>query len=59
VLGVAQSIVTAGIVIAAIRLFNDRLHLQPEMVSALAVLVCAMPGIALYRISTSVSRGMR
>jgi O-antigen/teichoic acid export membrane protein len=59
VLGVAQSIVTAGIVIAAIRLFNDRLRLQPEMVSALAVLLCAMPGIALYRISTSVSRGMK
>ena len=59
VLGVAQSIVTAGIVIAAIRLFNDRLRLPPEMVSALAVLLCAMPGIALYRISTSVSRGMK
>jgi O-antigen/teichoic acid export membrane protein len=59
VLGVAQSIITAGIVIAAIRLFSDRLRLQPEMVSALAVLLCAMPGIALYRISTSVSRGMK
>ena len=59
VLGVAQSIITAGIVIAAIHLFNDRLRLQPEMVSALAVLLCAMPGIALYRISTSVSRGMK
>jgi O-antigen/teichoic acid export membrane protein len=59
VLGVAQSAVTAVIVIAAIRLFHDRLRLQPEMLSALAVLLCAMPGVALYRISTSVSRGMK
>src|SRR5712692_9924040 len=59
VLGIAQSAVTATIVIAAIHLFHDRLHLPPEMVSALAVLLCAMPGVALYRISTSVSRGMK
>jgi O-antigen/teichoic acid export membrane protein len=59
ILGIAQSAVTAVIVIVAIRLFHDRLHLQPEMVSALAVLLCAMPGVALYRISTSVSRGMK
>src|ERR1700716_1462253 len=38
VLGVAQSIITAGLVIVAIRLFNHRLHLPPEMVSALVVL---------------------
>jgi len=59
VLGIAQSTVTAAIVIVAIQLFHARLHLQPEMVSALAVLLCAMPGVALYRISTSVSRGMK
>jgi O-antigen/teichoic acid export membrane protein len=59
VLGIAQSVVTAAIVIAAIRLFHDRLRLQPEMVSALALVLCAMPGLALYRISTSVSRGMK
>src|SRR5437899_4971772 len=41
VLGIAQSAVTAVIVITAIRLFSHRLqHLQPEMVSALAVLLC-------------------
>jgi O-antigen/teichoic acid export membrane protein len=59
VLGVTQSTITAGVVIVAIRLFNGRLHLQPQMVAALAVLLCAMPGVALYRISTSVSRGMK
>lgn len=58
-IGVAQSVITAAIVIAGIHLFNDRIRLQPEMVSALAVLLCAMPGVALYRISTSVSRGMK
>jgi O-antigen/teichoic acid export membrane protein len=59
VLGVVQSAVVALLAIAAIQLFNHRLHLQPEMVSALAVVLCAMPGLALYRISTSVSRGMK
>ena len=59
VLGVAQSIVTALIVIVALRLFNNRLHVQPQMVSALALVLCAMPGLALYRISTAVSRGMK
>src|SRR5204862_5167136 len=41
VLGVVQSAVVAGLAIAAIRLFHQRLHLQPEMVSALAVVLCA------------------
>src|SRR6266446_1025524 len=59
VLGVAQSTVVAVLAIAAIRLFRDRLHLQPEMASALSLVLCAMPGLALYRISTSVSRGMK
>src|SRR5437660_4964076 len=59
VLGVVQSVVTATIVIVALRFFNNRLHVQPQMVSALALVVCAMPGLALYRISTAISRGMK
>src|SRR5882724_9119475 len=59
VLGAAQSIVTAAIVIVALRFFNNRLHVQAQMVSALALVLCAMPGLALYRISTAVSRGMK
>src|SRR6266478_4888743 len=59
VLGVVQSIVTATIVIVALRFFTNRLHVQPQMVSALALVVCAMPGLALYRISTAISRGMK
>src|SRR5262245_17582988 len=59
VLGVTQSIITAVIVILALRFFNSRLHVKPQMVSALALVLCAMPGLALYRISTAVSRGMK
>src|SRR5213593_3433255 len=59
VLGIVQSIITAGIVILVLRFFNNRLHIQPQMVSALALVLCAMPGLALYRISTAVSRGMK
>jgi O-antigen/teichoic acid export membrane protein len=59
VLGVVQSVVTAVIVIVALRFFNGRLHVQPQMVSALTLVLCAMPGLALYRISTAISRGMK
>jgi O-antigen/teichoic acid export membrane protein len=59
ILGVAQSVVTAGLVIIGLRFFNNRLHVQPQMASALALVLCAMPGLALYRISTAVSRGMK
>jgi O-antigen/teichoic acid export membrane protein len=59
VLGVIQSIVTAGIVIVALRFFNGRLHVQPQLVSALTLVLCAMPGLALYRICTAISRGMK
>jgi O-antigen/teichoic acid export membrane protein len=59
VMGVAQSVVTAAVVIVGLRFFNNRLHVQPQMVSALALVLCAMPGLALYRISTAVSRGMK
>src|SRR5947207_1299201 len=42
VLGIVQSIITAGIVILALRFFNNRLHVQPQMVSALALVHCAV-----------------
>src|SRR5947207_1180883 len=47
------------IAMLAFRFFNNRLHVQPQMVSALALVLCAMPGLALYRISTAISRGMK
>jgi O-antigen/teichoic acid export membrane protein len=59
ILGVAQSVITAGVVILGLRFFNNRLHIQPQLVSALALVLCAMPGLALYRISTAISRGMK
>src|ERR1041385_873656 len=59
VLGLVQSVVTAVVVIAALRLFNGRLHVQQQVVSALTLVLCAMPGLALYRICTAISRGMK
>jgi O-antigen/teichoic acid export membrane protein len=58
-LAVAQSIVIALISIVATQLLGRRLNLQPELISALSVIFCALPGIALYRMCTSVSRGMK
>ena len=59
VLGILQSVITALIVILALRFLNGRLRVQPQMVSALTLVLCAMPGLALYRISTAISRGMK
>ena len=58
-LGVAQSTLVAALSIFVIRRFGNELGLKPEMVSALAILFWAMPSIALYRICTAVSRGMK
>ena len=57
--GVAQSALVAAAAIFVIRHFGNNLGLKPEMVSALAVILWALPAIALYRISTAVSRGMK
>jgi len=54
-----QSCLVAAIAILALQMFGDRLQFPPEMVSALAFLLCALPGIALYRVCTSISRGMK
>ena len=58
-LAVAQSAVVAVLSIAVIRLFGHRFGLQADMVSAHTIILFALPGIALYRMSTSVSRGMK
>jgi O-antigen/teichoic acid export membrane protein len=58
-LAVALSAATALVSVVAIQLFGERLAMQHEMVSALALLLCALPGVALYRISIAVSRGMK
>jgi O-antigen/teichoic acid export membrane protein len=58
-LAVSQSAVVAVLSIVIIRLFGHRFGLQTDMVSAHAIILLALPGIALYRMSTSVSRGMK
>jgi O-antigen/teichoic acid export membrane protein len=58
-LGVLQCALLAALSIAFVRLFGNRLGLDPQMAAALSVMLCAMPAIALYRINTAVSRGMK
>jgi O-antigen/teichoic acid export membrane protein len=58
-LGVLQCALLAGISITIVRLFGPQLGLDPEMGAALSVMLCAMPAVALYRINTAVSRGMK
>ena len=58
-LALGQSTVVAAISILVVRFAGDKLNLNPQMVSVLSVLLCAMPGVILYRVCTAVSRGMR
>ncbi len=55
----AQSCLIAGLGILALHLFSDHLRYPREMLSALAFLLCALPGVGLYRVCTSSSRGMK
>jgi O-antigen/teichoic acid export membrane protein len=59
IVAVAQSTIVALILSLGVRKIGHAIGLQPEMNSAFAVIVWALPGIALYRISTSVSRGAK
>src|ERR1044071_790101 len=54
-----QSCLIAVLAIAALQIFGHRLQFPREMLSALAFVLCALPGIALYRVCTSISRGMK
>src|SRR6478672_7468774 len=58
-LGLLQSTLLAVISIALVRLLGNPFGLDPEMADALSVMFCAMPVIALYRVNTAVSRGMK
>ena len=58
-LAVTLSAMVALLTVLAIKTFGRYLRLEPEMAGAMAVVICALPGVALYRISTSVSRGMK
>ena len=58
-LGVMQCTLLAVLAIGVVRLFGGRFGLDPTMADALSVMFCAMPVIALYRVNTAVSRGMK
>src|SRR5436190_16514295 len=58
-LGVIQCAILAAFSIALVRFLGARFGLDPQMVDALSVMFCAMPVIALYRVNTAVSRGMK
>lgn len=45
--------------IAVIQLCGRRFGMNPEMMSALSLLLVAVPGLACYRMNTAVSRGMK
>ena len=57
--GVGLSAGVALLSVVAVRMLGERLGFPREMVAALAVLFCAIPGVALYRISIAVSRGVK
>jgi O-antigen/teichoic acid export membrane protein len=58
-LALLQSIVIAVAAFIVIRLFGHRLSLDRQLASALPIMLCALPGLALYYINTAVSRGMK
>src|SRR2546421_6031752 len=57
--GVLQCALLAAISITLVRTLGSRFGLDAQMADALSVMFCAMPVIALYRINTAVSRGMK
>ena len=54
-----QSAIVAALLSFGMSRIGGLLGLDPRMISALRVIVWALPAIALYRISTSVSRGAK
>jgi O-antigen/teichoic acid export membrane protein len=58
-LAVTQSALVAGLAIVLVQFAGNRFRLDPQMAGVLSVLLCAMPGVNLYRICTAVSRAMK
>jgi O-antigen/teichoic acid export membrane protein len=58
-LALGQSTITAAVSILVVRFAGEKLDLNPQMVAVLSVLLCALPGVVLYRVCTAVSRGMK
>ncbi|MEO8439863.1 MAG: oligosaccharide flippase family protein [Spartobacteria bacterium] len=59
VLAVGQSTIVAALAILVVQFAGARMGLDPRMAGVLSVLLCAMPGVNLYRICTAISRGMK
>ena len=58
-LAVGQSTIVAAFAILIVQFAGSRLGLDPMMAGVLSVLLCAMPGVNLYRVCTAISRGMK
>ncbi len=58
-LGVVQSALVSALSIAVVQLAGRRFGLHPQMIGVLSVMLCALPGVILYRVCTAVSRGMK
>ena len=58
-LALLQSIVIGVVALIAIWLFGDRFGLDRQLAAGLSLMLCALPGLALYAINTAVSRGMK
>ncbi|CAA9252969.1 MAG: hypothetical protein AVDCRST_MAG42-2330 [uncultured Chthoniobacterales bacterium] len=57
--GLLFSVATALFGILGFQLIGDRFGLPPDVVRSTSLMLLAIPGIALYRISNGVSRGMK
>ena len=58
-LALAQSIFVGVVALIAIWLFGDRFGLDRQLAAGLMLMLCALPGLALYAIDTAVSRGLK
>jgi O-antigen/teichoic acid export membrane protein len=58
-LAVGQTVLVAGLVIAALQFAGSWMNLDRQLIGVLCVLLCALPGVNLYRICTAISRAMK
>ena len=56
---VSLSAIVAAVAVVVVRAFSRRFGQPPEVVTALTLVLWAMPGLALYKVGTAASRGMR
>src|SRR4051794_29013591 len=56
-LGLSCTVAASGVLV--LHFFGARFAYPHEMLAALAFVLCALPGLSLYRVSTSISRGMK